>query len=255
MNVIRIYGGLGNQLFQYALGRAMEVNGIKVGYDIFHRRYTSPNEFTRKYLLNKFCVAVKKVPFLRQNTIRERNFTLEVVKKDNHNFWGYWQRPGIHENILSILRKEFCVKEEFYTPEFLDLKERIVNSNSVSIHVRRGDYLTNDGFNVLPLSYYQKAIKQIEGVKFLYIFSDDIKWCKENFEEGVFVHLEEYLDFELMKSCKSNIIANSTFSWWAAYLNDNPKKIVIAPKQWRARISDQEIFDKDFFLPKDWILL
>jgi hypothetical protein len=254
MNVIRIYGGLGNQFFQYALGKLQEYYGAEVRYDVkYLQEGVRPNEIQRKYRLNKFCTNVHVGHFLCQHTVREQNFNLGSLKKKNCNFWGYWQYPEIYAPIIPVLKKDFCVREEFYTSEFLELKARILAEDSVSIHVRRGDYVTNAGFNVLPLQYYTKAVKYVKGN--IFVFSDDIPWCKEHFKKGTFVQMEDYLEFELMKLCTHNIIANSTFSWWATFLNDSPNKIVVAPKQWRAREEDQIKFMNKFVLPEEWIKL
>jgi hypothetical protein len=155
--------------------------------------------------------------------------------------------------IVPVLKKEFCVRTELHTPEYLELKAKILSEESVSLHVRRGDYCTNDGFNVLPMEYYKDALKHVKGK--VYVFSDDIPWCKANFKDVEFVHMEDYLEFELMKHCTHNIIANSSFSWWGAFLNENPSKIVVAPQRWRTRDADQEHFMSTFILPKNWIVL
>ena len=252
MNIVRIYGGLGNQFFQYALGKLQEYHGIRVKYDVaFLKEGVRPNETPRKYRLDKFYTNVQVGHFLRQHIVREQNFNLSSLKKQNCNFWGYWQYPEMYTPIVPILKKEFCVQEEFYTPEYLELKEKITKEESVSIHVRRGDYITNKGFNVLPIEYYKRALKHVKGN--IFVFSDDILWCKQNFKDVTFVQMEDFLEFELMKLCAHNIIANSTFSWWAAFLNDNPNKIIIAPKQWRERKEDQEKFIKECNLSKGWI--
>lgn len=254
MNIIRIYGGLGNQFFQYALGKLQEYNGIEVEYDIsFLRREKHPNELRREFTLDKFGVKIKRGYFKRQHTVREYSFKLESLKAKHCNFFGYWQYPEMYTSIIPVLKKEFCVLPEFYTPGYLELKAKILSEESVSLHVRRGDYCSNTGFNVLPIEYYTEALKHVKGT--VYVFSDDILWCKENFKDVVFVEMKDYLEFELMKLCTHNIIANSTFSWWAAYLGDNPNKIVVAPKQWRTREEDQDHFMENFVLPERWVKL
>jgi hypothetical protein len=258
MNVIRIYGGLGNQLFQYAFGRVMESNGIEVRYDLTYRVKIHADEDSRPYRLNKFNTDVKISSFLNQRTIREKEFSPLYTKLDNCNFWGYWQYINIYKDVLPILRKEFCVKEEFYIPEFITLKNQILNTNSVGIHVRRGDYVKNNAFNVLPLSYYQNALRYVKGD--ILVFSDDIKWCQKyftgrRFQNVMFIKGGDYFDFELLKSCKQKIIANSTFSAWAALLNEDSNSVVVAPKQWRTKEENQVKFMKEFCLPKEWKLL
>jgi len=254
MNVVRIYGGLGNQFFQYALGKLQEYYGAEVRYDVkFLQEGVRANETPRKYGLDKFYTNVCFGNFIKQHTVRETNFDIHSLKKQNCNFWGYWQYPEIYNPVLSQLKKEFCVREELYTSEYSKLKASILSNESVSLHVRRGDYVINDGFNVLPIEYYKEALKYTKGK--IFVFSDDIPWCKKNFKGVTFVEMEDYLEFELMKLCTHNIIANSTFSWWAAYLGDNPNKVVVAPKQWRTRESDQTHFMEKFVLPEKWVKL
>ena len=242
MNVVALQGGLGNQLFQYAFGRAQQVNGIDVRFSClwFERRKAKRKKdkwdlFPREYRLDKFNTTIT-MGSLDREAVRDEGVDLSLLTLDDNYFVGYWSDMKYSEHILPILRKEFCLKEQFYTKEFIQLKKQITESPSVSVHVRRGDYIGREGFYVLPFEYYYEAIQQTEGD--LFIFSDDIPWCKEMFKEGyfsrkvTFVELEDYLCFELMKLCSHNIISNSTFSWWAAYLNDNPNKAVFTPLGW-----------------------
>ena len=253
MNVILIAGGLGNQLFQYAFGKSMMQNGIDVRFNL---RWSSRKENCfRPYRLNKFKTCITMGTGTHK-VICERNvigYDLELLKKDGFTFAGYWQYLPYFIDILPTLRNEFCVREEFFTDEFLLLRERILCTNSVGMHVRRGDYVYQKGFHDLPFSYYLNAINYIDGE--LFIFSDDIPWCKEKFKESyfsrkiTFVSLIDYLDFELLKLCTHQVTANSTFSFWAALLNDKPDKIVISPDKW---LGDDVIDDERRF-PKEWI--
>lgn len=137
-----------------------------------------------------------------------------------------------------------CIIDGFFQSEkyFLNSREKILNlfshkeeSDYVSIHVRRGDYLKKQNFhNCLPQQYYAKAISHFPEQKFL-IFSDDVDWCKKIFIGNQFAFFEGKNDIDdllMMSSCKSNIISNSSFSWWAAWLNLNKEKKIIAPQQW-----------------------
>lgn len=261
MNIIEICGGLGNQLFQYALGRAQMENGIRVKYDLswYKRR---EKKHPRSYQLDKFHVNVKIGSFTASRNkkfFREKGFDLSLLKKDNCNFKGYWQYFAYYADILPILKKEFRVKEEFHTKKFLNLKEKVINNNPTSIHVRRTDYISEKGlcFGYLPFRYYFNAItEKIKGD--LFIFSDDMQWCKEHFKQDyflqkiTFVHLKDYLDFELMRLCNNNIIANSSFSWWPACLNDNPEKIVVVPRQKTQWLADTSLDAKERY-NKNWI--
>ena len=253
MNVIRIMGGLGNQIFQYAFGKAQAVNGIDVRYSLLW--YVKSKNIHRPYRLDKFKTNVRVSKSIG-HTIYEKHqqpCDLSLLKKDGSNFVGYWQYLPYFISVIPTLKKDLCVREEFYNESFLAMREKIVNCNSVSLHIRRGDYLQQRGFHDLPFHYYVRALCLIPGE--LFIFSDDIPWCKNKFKESyfqrhvTFVQMDDYLDFELMKLCKSNICANSTFSFWAALLNDNPEKKVVVPFRW---LGDSIIDDEKRF-PKEWI--
>jgi hypothetical protein len=248
MNIIKVAGGLGNQLFQYAFGKVQESNGITVLYDI--NWYNNKHTESRPYTLDKFQVEINSVSKMpRSRVIHEKGFNLSFLKKNGFYFSGYWQYPAYYEKILPVLRKEFCIRKELYTKEFIALREEIImNNNAIAVHVRRGDYLRLSNFPVLPIEYYLRALERVRGD--VYVFSDDMEWCRENFKGVKFIHLNEYFDFELMKICKHQIISRSSFSWWAAHLNSNPDKIVVAPKEQIIR----EGVVGGVFDPKEWIL-
>jgi hypothetical protein len=257
MNTIRVCGGLGNQLFQYAFGRFQKSRGIRVNYDVSW--YETSQNPIRPLLLNKFNIDLgefRRLKYVR--SIRERGFDLRRIIDIGFKYNGYWQSPLYHKGIYQILKEEIKVKEEHYTESFLELKKEIEKTNSVSLHVRRGDYLNNPNHLVLPLEYYMKALRVISvicsDIK-IFVFSDDIEWCKLNFSNATFVEINPYLELELMSLCKHNIISNSTFSWWAAYLNSNPDKKVIAPKRWVVKNVDQELIEKKKLILNDWIKL
>jgi hypothetical protein len=139
----------------------------------------------------------------------------------------------------------------------------ITNTNSVSIHIRRGDYVQNHRVlrenGICSLSYYKRAVAELEKTQkdiFYFIFSDDINWVKKNISLGrdtVFVSDTTLTDSEelvIMSKCKHNIIANSSFSWWAAWINQNPNKICVAPKPW----FNTAKYDSNL-IPKSWIQL
>lgn len=254
MNTIRLCGGLGNQLFQYAFGRAMTHAGITVAYDI--NWYEQKKDITRPYLLDKFNTKVSIDSFKKyKRTFREKGLNLKLIYVDGYNYTGYWQSPFYFQKITSILSTEFCVKEEYHTPQYLQLKEKIQNSNSISLHVRRGDYLANKHHLVLSLEYYQKALQLITSLKGdceVFVFSDDVLWCKKYLPNFNYVEMEDWISFELMKFSKYKIIANSTYSWWGAYLSDS---VVVAPKRWVVKEEEQELIDKKGLILNDWIKL
>lgn len=259
MNVIKLYGGLGNQMFQYAFGLAMQNNGIEVAFEtsFFHKEQTPP----RPYGLDKFGLDLKISSFLDSSMIHEKGFMPELLKRNYINLFGYWQYLSYYESIWDQIRKVFQVSEKYYTKEYLRLKEKITKCNSLSIHVRRGDYVTIPGHVVLPFLYYIEAAELIPDAEEIFIFSDDITWCREKFKKSyfdipiTFVDEKEYLALDLMRQCKHNVIANSTFSWWAAMLTTNTFQIVVAPKIWRVNPVEQAKMEDNSFIPTDWIRL
>jgi hypothetical protein len=258
MNVVKIHGGLGNQLFQYAFGKVQESNGIEVQYDVSW--FMKPQVFSRPYKLDKFQVNVEIAnlsKIRRQRVLKEKGFAPDLLTLDHHHFDGYWQYVEYYKGIMLILRKEFCVKEELLTKKFFELKERIVNCNSIALHVRRGDLLINDRDYAQELDYYERALDCMKLLKKdyeIFVFSDDMEWCRENFKDVTFVSLIDYLDFELMKYCNHFIITNSTFSWWASLLSENEDKTIIAPKMWRSDSEEQKEFEEKLYLP-EWIVI
>jgi len=257
MNVIKLCGGLGNQLFQYAFGKAQT---MLYETDVYYAMlwYNKKRSVDRPYILNRFRVNIRTRPFIPGRIIKDpHRYDFDLLKIDGCNFSGYWQQKEYYINMLPILREEFCVKEELYTKEFLRLRDNIINSNSVAIHVRRGDLLVNGRDYAQTLDYYNEALRIMRSFKNdckVFVFSDDLPWCKENFKDVTFVSLAEHLDFELMKHCKHFIIANSTFSWWASFLNDNPDKIIIAPNKWRSKQDEQRVFEEGLYFFNDWIV-
>jgi hypothetical protein len=255
MNTIKLCGGLGNQLFQYAFGKAQIAEGIKVCYDKSWYNSLAAKNSNRHHILDKFQTTVAFGERQPGRAVHEKGFNKTFLLMDGFYFSGYWQYPAYSEKVLPVLRQEFQLKEEFHTPEFLITRKEIVDTpNSIAIHVRRGDYLQLNGFPVMGLDYFLRALEYVRGD--VYIFSDDIEWCRANFKNAQFVHFNEYLDFELMKLCRHQIISRSSYSWWAAYLNDNPDKIVVCPKEQlecavrqKAMNRENEVFD-----PKEWII-
>lgn len=263
--IIRLNGGLGNQMFQYAMARAqIEKNGGKLILDTNNYKYDK----LRKPELDKYNISFTKVDdhfielwniiwriYLKSNFNRgiERLLRIQRERKefyfqDNNGkvyLDGYWQNIKYFEDIHDVLVHDFK-----YIGELSKIQKEIVRNikkeNSVAMHVRRKDYLTGSAavglYANLGKGYYETARaylnKKISEFK-IYIFSDDIEWCKKEFydwEDTFFVDERisdsQYVDLELMKCCKNFILANSTFSWWASWLAEFEGKIVIAPKHW-----------------------
>jgi hypothetical protein len=286
MIVIKLQGGLGNQMFQYATGRSLS---NKLNSDLyldvsFFDKTTDP---CRKFELDTFDLNIniatsrqvnkffKKSPF---NRIKQKlGFQYPTVFKEKKYFFDpdvFDITPPVFVSGFFQSEKYFeafkChVKEDFKFPAFSDsyhqkVLDDIKSVNSVAIHVRRTDYVTSQSTNAFhgtcSLSYYLNAIetlsRQIRIDKF-FIFSDDSAWVEKNLildERFNVVRTsvdESWIDMCLMSKCKHNIIANSSYSWWAAYLNDNTEKVVVAPKKW-LQITE---FDTSVIIPKEWITI
>lgn len=278
MKIVKLMGGLGNQMFQYAFGAAL---GDDVYYDRswFATSKNTPGCTPREYELGVFNVRVKfatirrRVPrFIRKLFGILSNRKLPMIKEtkthvycpdlicDCGYFTGYFQTEKYFAHIRTQLLRDFtlCVALPQPTRKMLDKIRKC--ENAVSLHVRRGDYLKLSNIcNICDMEYYRRAIEHIAShVKnpHFFLFSDDIEWVRENLQikhpfTVVDIHdgNDGWFDLELMKNCKHNIIANSSFSWWGAWLNDNPDKIVVAPSKW---VSDRHTPD---IIPTSWIKL
>jgi hypothetical protein len=290
MNKVLIYGGLGNQMFQYALNIALNQkenesritfssffydkhhNGFNLGY-AFQLKLPFPSNIYNSVLIhagflykNKIATfLIRKFVSRYHSSLQKYNekiefiFDEEVFHQKSKLIMGTWQSERYFKNIRDILIQEFKFNEPTDTKN-KELVEQIKNSNSISIHVRRGDYLKSQWSDTHAVikneNYYIDSIKFIDvRVKnpHYYIFSDDISWAKENLKlrNCTFIEHNEgknaYIDMYLMSLCKHNIIANSTFSWWGAWLNTNKDKIVIMPEQWLNNFNTPDIF------PTEWL--
>ncbi len=260
MKIIKLQGGLGNQMFQYAYGRALELTGEKIIFDTsFFNGGKAKKDIARNFELNNFNIRTKAI-FSNEKHPLTRPINKILVKlrlKPD----GFWQNVKYFKNIEKEIREEFTLKKPL-DEKFNNISKQIGNTPSVSIHIRRGDYVNNAKtkaiHNVCELEYYNKAINiiksQINNPNF-FVFSDDIEWVKNNLktDSPTFwvsnLKGEDYEELVLMSKCKHNIIANSSFSWWSAWLNQNPDKIVIAPKQWLSN-KTADVLD---ILPESWI--
>lgn len=274
MVIVKIVGGLGNQMFQYAYAKSLQQKGYEVKIDItafetykLHGGYQldkyeidlkasimeENNEF---YKNNIFFKILSKLGLNFSRRIKENSllFNSELLKiEDNSYLDGYFQCEKYFIDIREILLNQFVIKQVIsnYTNE---IENKIKDSkNSCSLHIRRGDFVNSTNITIhgtCDIKYYKKAMKYFEekvGSINYFIFSDDIEWVKENLEvlNAIYIESKEkripHEDIYLMRLCNHNIIANSTFSWWGAWLNQNENKIVIAPKRWFA---DEELYKK-----------
>lgn len=178
-----------------------------------------------------------------------------IPNEDTFAVDGYFQSEKYFSDIREDILKTFCLTKE---AEALMIKkyQNVLKNKSVSLHVRRADYLRYPGIHpVLPISYYKKALDLIGEYDNCLLFSDDIEWCKNNmkFKNMVFVEQEkDYIEMFLMSKCQNNIIANSSFSWWGAWLNKKEDKQVIAPSQWFGTNINEKTED---LIPDDWRII
>jgi hypothetical protein len=261
MIIVNVNSQLGNQMFQYALYRKLLYLGKKVKLDTRYYQ-AKPEQFALDIFNLKLNIASEKeilkardeyrsyADRLRRKFLGKRKtifeeitskslcFKPEVFTVKNAYVDGYWQSEKYFSDIRNILLKDFTFPplQEEKNKQLLDL---IRQNLSVSIHIRRGDYA--NGFPMLPKEYYQAAMQYFSDKykeAFFVVFSNDNAWAKENitFEKGIFVDWNtgrnSYKDMYLMSQCRHNIIANSSFSWWGAWLNSNENKEVIAPDIW-----------------------
>ncbi|MCY4309434.1 MAG: alpha-1,2-fucosyltransferase [Rhodobacteraceae bacterium] len=258
MIVTRLEGRLGNQMFQYAAGRALALRlGVYLGLD---DRYCTSH-------LNQFNIQVENIPqsLLPRSRFRKLLWKLRLHKlpevkeriggggwkpqfeklTDNIYLWGYWQSERFFQNCKDVIRSDF----EFTTQpqgENLEIYQEIQETEScISLHVRRGDYLDPKfrSYGICSQEYYEQAIRRIaehcDATPRVFVFSDDPEWVtdhfKLSFEMRVMTHNsadQAIEDLRLMTVCKHHVIANSSFSWWGGWLGQNTNKIVIAPSPW-----------------------
>jgi len=284
MIISRIHGGVGNQMFCYAMGRALSLRHGVSDFLIDYVHDSSLND-TRYFALDQFdCPTLKEAnsqQIKSLNLIKEKNFSFdkEMLNIKSGYLQGYWQSYKYFEDFKIDIIRDFQLGQRFLNKRILSILNEIKNSpNSVAIHFRRGDYLNSSHkiHGILPVNYYFEALNTIKRniknitkpIFRIFLFSDDIDTIKKEFYgsnlnieyvSNVFEHDSRgnaitkdtsYEDLYLMSQCEHNIIANSSYSWWGAYLNRNPYKIVISPKQWFA---DKNMNSKtEDLIPKEW---
>jgi hypothetical protein len=292
MIITQLNGGLGNQMFQYALGRALSLkHNADLLLDVTSFNYQPHTNTKRKYDLGTFNISIdlasKQVldKFGRPNrykVLANRYFHLgfnpyppNYIKENGHRFRpdilnlpddvylsGYWQSEKYFIDIQDIIRDDFSKRNNSISQKNKQLHNILSKGNSVSLHVRRSDYIANKKANsyhgTCNLKYYQQAMSSIEATiksPIYYVFSDDPEWVKLNIKSKhkiiYITHnqgVDSHEDIRLMAQCKHNIIANSSFSWWSAWLNHNDGKIVIAPKYW---VADKKDIRQDL-IPNSW---
>ncbi len=282
MNIIWIDGGLGNQMFQYALALKMQSLGTKVKLDVTkYAEHYAHNGFELERIFGMDCPLateaevrclgyrkanhltefIKKTPFRKKTIYNNESYIYDskVLTLDGYYIEGYWQSEQYFVDIKEKIKEAYQFPE-FSTTEQKAYAEAIKGCCSIGVHVRRGDYLNYPYLqNICTISYYHKAMayfreKYPKKAQF-YIFTNECAWAKENlhgadcyFVEGN-TKTESFRDMQLMSLCKHNIVANSSFSWWGAWLNKNPGQEVIAPARWVNHIPKEQVD----IIPEHWI--
>ena len=262
---VKLMGGLGNQLFQFAMGRALEARGesVSFGTDSLGSAGDGTGGHHRdapQFGLSGFSTGpltfggpTPSAPEVTDWDMPYRDVFTNL--KDPSNFNGYWQSEKYLRGIEDRLRQE--LKPQL--PHTLwKLAAKLETGNTVALHVRRGDYTmpVNVTYHGLcGYDYYLAAMGYIaarDGAPKIYVFSDDPEWCCENFPGFEVISTgNRFYDFWLMSLCKHSIIANSTYSWWASWLGDVEKqgRIVVAPKQWFVTPT----LDARDIVPSSWV--
>lgn len=294
MIVVKLAGGLGNQMFQYAAGRYLSKKHkvpLKLDLSFLLDRTPKDNFVYRDYDLNIFNVqenfaqADEIINFGKYRRIGRALYTAKqiinskipvYVRENPYHFdlsffripanayiEGYWQSEKYFKEIELVIRKEFTFLNDL-DEHGKEMAERIASVNAVCLNVRRGDYVlipsVNQHHGVCDVDYFMRAVKVITGKidnPYFFIFSDDLEWCQANlrFDYPFIVVGHKYAGkkfgqkLNLMTRCKHFIISNSSFGWWAAWLNPNPGKVVVAPMCWfrNTRVNTTEL------LPSEWI--
>jgi hypothetical protein len=287
MVIVRLMGGLGNQMFQYAAGRGVAHRNrasLKLDVSAFER------DLARSYKLDHFNIAASianpdqiarfsannlwgrilrrlerhLLPPSKRSRFAQRldHFDPDMLQLSGSVYLeGYWQSERYFQDIQQIIRQDFTFR---HAPDAENQKMAhvIVSTNAVSLHIRRGDYVSNPRFSrkfgTCSLQYYQSAVTRVAAKvrdPCFFVFSDDIDWARDNLRLQYPVTFvahngadRDYEDLRLMSLCKHHIIANSSFSWWGAWLCAYPEKMVIAPNAW-FRIPGRDTQD---LIPGSW---
>jgi hypothetical protein len=289
MIIVKLMGGLGNQMFQYAAGRALALDrGVELKLDLGFLEADPGGRYTRRELelhhfnTNAGIASSEEVLRFKQKSagrlyrVMQRYFPAifsycylsesgtgyqsSFHKAPSFTYLdGFWQSELYFTSHADIIRKDFTLKAQL-PPDRQAIENKIRSRNAVSIHIRRGDYVhlaeARDFHGVCDLAYYTDAIEEIKrrhGEISLFVFSDDPDWCRMNIRyPGIDT---EYIDADvipardmwLMSRCAHHVIANSSFSWWGAWLNPSENKTVVAPRQWFSKINTPDI------IPATWL--
>lgn len=258
MTSAELKGGLGNIMFQIAATYGIAaIRKDAVGFDLEKHKIELQGNNAIHYIDNIFR-GIKSCQYSlsRGDMYQEKSFNYSPIDTNLHKrnmiLSGYFQSEKYFIHIRDIIHDIFDIPDDI--KQYLHTKyNNIINSDkTVSLHVRRGDYVRfNHIHPPCDIQYFTNAIELFNNDSIFVVFSDDIPWCKQNLK-GEFTFIEgekDYIDIYLMSLCKDNIICNSSFSWWGAWLNKNINKRVIAPKKWfgsEATYNDRDIYCEDW---------
>ena len=287
--IVKLQGGLGNQMFQYAIARSLS-NWYKTDFALDHQFLESRDPLAthvfRTYDLDIFCLKAPKATRMQiakffpspiKSTFLRKMGKLSdnpVVKEPFFHFFpevfqlskniyldGYWQSPRYFQPIEQLLRLDFGFCDPIM-PESFALLNKIITHESVCVNIRRGDFLNNPYHDVCDMRYFSNALDLLRGKlsnPFFFVFSDDKEWCQKHFTHYPDVELvEDHHDgvkygnkLQLMSLCSHFIIPNSTYAWWAVWLSNKSEGYVVAPQTW---LNDPGVNMNDL-LPDHWIRL
>jgi hypothetical protein len=287
MIVIKLTGGMGNQMFQYACGRALAIKNnvqLKLDLSFYEHNFKKSGATPRKYELGIFGIDRKlsskemvliKILKTLGSFIPYNSFYKEIIEKNpyladtpfpigqNLYISGYFQSENYFSEIKEIIKSDFTFSSLIHFNS--QLYDRILlKENSVGVLVRRDDFISSNLDQTVDLNYFKRAFNEIKSKlsnPFFFVFTiGDTDWSKnllkfdDNIEivENDTVEMQGFDKMRLMSLCKHNIIANSSFGWWSAWLNENPNKIVIYPEKWHYDDDVNTEILRDRF-PKDWI--
>lgn len=281
-------GGLGNQMFEYAAAKALSLKlnqdltldlyalnkktkGIQRNFelDIFDIDLNISSSWKTQLLVKLFPLIEKNRSFFRKTFGYFRDYSAIVYLPEfeslegNIILHGHFQNEKYFKQYESVIRDEFTFKRPLKEKN-LQIAEQMAQTNSVSMHIRRADYVNDSNFALCPKEYYQQAMDEISQTitdPAFFVFSQDFDWINENLtfekDQVIFVDwnkgVDSYIDMQLMSLCKHNIIANSSFSWWAAWLNKNINKQVFCPSCWFRK--EERNKDLREFYPEGWKMI
>ena len=253
-----LMGGLGNQMFQISATTSLAIKNKDAA--IFSPR--NVGDMKHKLPPSYYDNIYRNINFVEvlehKSIYKEKEFSHSLIPYTSGMcLYGYFQSEKYFSDDRDYIKELFAIDKKTYDKISIKYGEILEKNETVAIHIRRGDYVTQPNHHpVCTLKYYCDAMKLFPDVTYI-IFSDDILWCKLNFpldQKYIFVEgNKDYEDLYLMSMCDHNIIANSSFSWWAAWLNNNDNKRVVAPKRWFGPAKAQ-LNTKDLYC-EGWVIL